>query len=75
MTWAGAQIVVPKLSEAVTEGMIASPLSCLRHEQVRLIGALVMAEEPVGQAIDDLEEIEDLLVRMRAERAAEQQGP
>ena len=43
-------------------------------EQVRLIGALVMAEEPVGHAIDGLEEIEDLLVRMRAERAAEQRG-
>jgi hypothetical protein len=41
-------------------------------EQTASIFALIVKDEPVGQAIDDLKEVEDLLVRMRAERAVEQ---
>ena len=42
-----------------------------RIEQTTLIGALVMKEETIGQAMDDLEEIEDLLAKLRIERVAE----
>ena len=44
-------------------------------EQTVLIFDLVVKDEPVGQAIDELEEIEDLLAQLRAERATEQCGP
>lgn len=40
--------------------------------QTALINALVMKEERIGQAMDDLEEIEDLLTQMRVERDADQ---
>ena len=39
-------------------------------EQTMLIDALVMKRERVGQAMDDLEEIENQLAQLRAERNA-----
>jgi hypothetical protein len=39
-------------------------------EQTAFIFNLVVKDEPVGQAIDNLKEVEDLLMQMRAERAA-----
>ena len=45
-----------------------------RIEQTTLIGALVMKEQSIGQAMDDLEETEDLLAQLRAERVTQQGG-
>ena len=45
-----------------------------RIEQTTLIGALVMKEQSIGQAMDDLEETEDLLAQLRAERVTGQGG-
>jgi len=42
--------------------------------QTMLIDTLVMNEERVGQAMDDLEEIEDLLAELQAERDAGQRA-
>ena len=42
--------------------------------QTMLIDTLVMNEERVGQAMDDLEEIEDQLAQLRAERKAMMPG-
>jgi hypothetical protein len=39
-------------------------------EQTAFIFTLLVKDEPVGQAIDNLKEVEDLLMQMRAERAA-----
>jgi len=43
-------------------------------EQTMLIEALVVKEEHVGQAMDDLEEIEDQRAQLRAERKAMMPG-
>jgi hypothetical protein len=43
-------------------------------EQTMLIKALVVKEEHVGQAMDDLEEIEDQRAQLRAERKAMMPG-
>ena len=44
-------------------------------EQTALIVTLVSKGDPVGQAVDDLEKLEDLLAQLRAERVAGQCGP
>lgn len=43
-------------------------------EQTMLIEALVVKEEHVGRAMDDLEEIEDQRAQLRAERKAMMPG-